>query len=189
MEKSHLVIVAIASIALLAVTGCATKVPVQKETVVLQEQAEPVEESAPVEPQPEDPCTTIQAAVARAEQLSRVSFYEGAESEDTIHFEFDSDALSAEAKATLDGFVAQLKEGNSSFLELQGHTDDFGSESYNFELGLARARAAMGYLYGQHGIPLQRMNSFSCGKSRPVADNASRTGRAVNRRVTFVVIE
>jgi outer membrane protein OmpA-like peptidoglycan-associated protein len=184
MEKSLRAIVAIAVIALLGATGCATKGPVQEETVVLQEQV------APIEQEPEDPCTTLLDALARAEKLSNDNFYGATVVGETIQFEFDSDALSAEAKATLDDFVASLKGADTNFfIELQGHTDDFGTDEYNFQLGLARARAAMGYLYSQYGISLQSMNGFSCGESKPVAENTMSTGRAINRRVTFVVIE
>ena len=194
MDKSLMAVVAIVGIAFLGATGCATKASVQQETVVIQEQIEPepIEFSSfeEVDVEPLDPCSTLENAMARAAQLTNDSYFGATEYDGDIQFEFDKYALSAEAKATIDAVVAPLVEANKDiFIELQGHTDDFGSDEYNFQLGLARARAAMGYLYSQYGISFQSMNCFSCGESKPIADNDGPEGRAENRRVTIVVIE
>ena len=194
MKKALMAFVACIAIALLGVTGCATKASVKQDTVAVQEQTEPeVQEIAILENEVvahHDPCTTIDDALERAEKLGKEGLHAATEAEETILFEFDSDGLSAAAKAALDDFVDVLMETDKNFfVEFQGHTDDFGSDEYNFQLGLARARAAMGYLYGQYGIPLERMNGFSCGESKPVADNSTDSGRAKNRRVTLVVVE
>ncbi len=194
MNKSLMAVIAIVSIAFLGAAGCATKASVQQETVAVQEQIEPepVELSTieEVDVEPQDPCSTLENAMARAEQLTNDTYLGATEYDGNIQFEFDKYALSAEAKATIDAVVAPLVQANKDiFIELQGHTDDFGSDEYNFQLGLARARAAMGYLYSQHGISLQSMNCFSCGESRPIAQNDGPKGRAENRRVTIVVIE
>jgi outer membrane protein OmpA-like peptidoglycan-associated protein len=72
-------------------------------------------------------------------------------------------------------------------LEIQGHTDSRGSESYNQILGQRRAEAVRDYLYKNHDIPLHLMNVISLGSSDPVASNDNRDGRAQNRRVVLVV--
>ncbi|UCE82134.1 MAG: OmpA family protein [Deltaproteobacteria bacterium] len=188
MKKNLMAIITVAGLVMFIVTGCATKASVQKEPVAVQEETVPVE----IEPEvaQREPCTTPQMALERAEQLTRASFYDATEFDGAVRFAFDSYALSPEAKSALDYFANSLMETNKDvFVELQGHTDDFGEDDYNFDLGLARARAAMGYLYTKHGIPLQRMNGFSCGESKPVADNTIEEGRSKNRRVTLVVIE
>jgi outer membrane protein OmpA-like peptidoglycan-associated protein len=56
-------------------------------------------------------------------------------------------------------------------------------------LGGSRAKAVYSYLHTQHGIPLHRMDVFSYGESKPIADNDNPANRALNRRVTLVVIE
>lgn len=187
MKKTVAAIIAATGIALLGITGCATKGAVQPQI----EQMEFVSlEETDTEQQVGEPCTTLEGVLVRAGKLGKGSFYEATESDELVLFKFDRYDLSAESKAALDAFVVSLKGANKSlFIELQGHTDAFGAEGYNFDLGLARARAAMGYLYMQHGIPLQLMNGFSCGESKPVADNDIPTGRAQNRRVTLVVVE
>lgn len=187
MKKYLMAIITVAGLVMFMVTGCATKASVQKETVAVQEETAPVE----IEPEvaPREPCTTPQMALERAEQLTRASFDDAIEFDGVVRFAFDSYALSTAAKSALDDFANSLEETNKDvFIEIEGHTDDFGEYDYNFDLGLARARAAMGYLYTKHGIPLQRMNGFSCGESKPVADNGVSDGRALNRRVTLVVI-
>ena len=105
-------------------------------------------------------------------------------------FKFDSAELSAEAKSILDQFVQKLiSENKGVFIEIQGHTDNTGTDEVNMALGQKRAEAVMMYLYKQHRIPLHRMSVVSLGNSMPVADNSSRDGRSQNRRVEILVYE
>ena len=105
-------------------------------------------------------------------------------------FKFDSAELSPEAKSFLDQFVQNLIEENKGvFIEIQGHTDNTGTDEVNMALGQKRAEAVMMYLYKQYRIPLHRMSVVSMGSSVPVADNSSRDGRSQNRRVEILVYE
>lgn len=105
-------------------------------------------------------------------------------------FGFDSFELAPEAKGTLDKFVQTLIELDKGvYLEIQGHTDSTGPESWNLLLGKKRAEAVMEYLYKQHHIPLHRMQVISLGSSVSLADNSTREGRAKNRRVEILVYE
>ncbi|HVP90368.1 MAG TPA: OmpA family protein [Terriglobales bacterium] len=105
-------------------------------------------------------------------------------------FGFDSYELGADAKAALDRFVQQLIAMNRGlYLEIQGHTDNTGTDEVNVPLGQKRAEAVMLYLYKQYHIPLYRMQVISLGSSVPVADNGTREGRALNRRVEILVYE
>ncbi len=178
-----LVAMVVLGIAFIGLTGCASKGPVQTETfeqVAVEETAEEISE----------PCTNLEMALARAEEMTHDKYFGATQYDGAIQFAFDSYLLSAEAKKAIDAVVLPLLEADKKFfLELQGHTDGFGEEAYNFQLGLNRARAVMGYLYQKHGFALQRMNGFSCGELKPVADNDFEGGRAENRRVTVVVIE
>lgn len=97
---------------------------------------------------------------------------------DTSKFKFDSFELSAETKAALDKFVENLiAQDRGVYLEIQGHTDNTGPDSWNLSLGKQRADAVMEYLYKQHHIPLHRMQVISYGSSAPIADNATQEGR------------
>jgi outer membrane protein OmpA-like peptidoglycan-associated protein len=136
---------------------------------------------------------TIQDAIVRVQQLREMAegrfLYEKTISADEVRFEFDRSELSQTAKEALDAFALKLKEQNKNcYIEIQGHTDNIGPEKYNFQLGLARARAVMSYLHLQHGIPLNRMNTFSYGAFQPIADNKIQAERAKNRRVTLIVM-
>jgi len=64
-----------------------------------------------------------------------------------------------------------------------------GENAFNLQLGKKRADAVMDYFYKKHHIPLHRMEVISFGSSVPVADNGTRDGRALNRRVEILVYE
>lgn len=97
------------------------------------------------------------------------------------HFAFDSAELKPAMKSELDNVAAKVKAsaGNEQ-LEVIGHTDSTGPEAYNQMLSERRAQAAADYLSGQ-GV--SNMTVKGMGESAPVADNATREGRAMNRRV------
>ena len=75
------------------------------------------------------------------------------------------------------------------YLEIEGHTDNIGSEEYNKVLGEKRAEAVREYLSQKAGIPLHAMNIISYGEDKPVAENSTSSGRAQNRRVVIKVLE
>lgn len=105
-------------------------------------------------------------------------------------FGFDSFQLTPKATAVIDGFILKLIEENKGvFLEIQGHTDSTGPEEYNLALGKKRAEAVREYLYVQRHIPLHRMEVISLGSSKPIAENSTREGRSLNRRVEILVYE
>ncbi len=138
--------------------------------------------------------TTVKEAVARAEAAAKAPkgklLYQVTISDDSVSFTFDKTQLSEEAKAALDTFAGVLiAENKEIFMEIQGHTDNRGTESYNMELGFARAESVKRYLHLRHGIPLHRMSVISYGESKPVVENKKRSDRAKNRRVVLVVME
>jgi len=105
-------------------------------------------------------------------------------------FKFDSYELSDEAKVKLDEFVEVLiAQDKGVYLEIQGHTDSSGPESWNLVLGKKRAEAVMEYLHKKYRIPLHRMEVISYGSDMPIGDNSTREGRVQNRRVVILVYE
>jgi outer membrane protein OmpA-like peptidoglycan-associated protein len=138
--------------------------------------------------------TLGEEALARAEEAGKEArgqlLYEVTITDEAVHFGFDKNDLSEEAKAALDSFAEDLKAENKDvYIEIQGHTDNTGPEEYNLRLGQARAEIVNSYLHTQHNIPLHRLHSFSYGESQPIVDNSNSSDRAINRRVTLVVIE
>jgi outer membrane protein OmpA-like peptidoglycan-associated protein len=73
-------------------------------------------------------------------------------------------------------------------LEVQGHTDNRGSASYNKDLSNRRSASVRKYLAGK-GIASDRLTSAGYGFDRPIVDNSTEQNRALNRRVQFVRTE
>ena len=116
--------------------------------------------------------------------------FEQSFSEDRIKFALDKYDLNDEARAALDEFANRVKALDTQyFVEIQGHTDDTGGESYNEELGQRRADSVRRYLSRDHKLPLNRMSTISYGDTLPLESNKTRAGRAANRRVVIVVLE
>ena len=103
-----------------------------------------------------------------------------------VRFEFDRDRILTGMHPELDRKVLLLRKYPEAKMILEGHTDDAGSDSYNYQLGLDRANAAKLYLVA-HGIAADRLTVTSKGKSKPVVPNSNETTRTYNRRVEFIL--
>lgn len=99
-----------------------------------------------------------------------------------VLFEFNKATIRTESEAVLLRAVDALKASGSRTFQVQGHTDDVGTDSYNQTLSEARARSVMQWLVS-HGVEAQRLTAKGYGKQQPVASNESDEGRAKNRRV------
>ena len=123
------------------------------------------------------------------ENASKRMVYEVVLSEDKGNFKFGQAVMPDEAKAEIDELVNRLKgEPNGAFIEIEGHTDNVGTEQFNEQLGLDRAENVKRYLYEQHQVPLHKINVISYGEDKPIAPNNTRDGRAQNRRVVIKVL-
>ena len=200
--RSKLYMVALALVMTFALTGCATKKYVQRETGTVNTRVDEVQgqvEEAQTrldthDTQIGEASRTAQEALKRAQDAGKLAegkfLYETVLTDEKVKFGFDTSDLSPEAEAALDEFANQLKGDNRNvYVEIQGHTDSVGSETYNEELGLLRAEAVRRYLSQQHKFPLHRINIISYGEGAPVSDNSSRDGRSQNRRVALVVLQ
>ncbi len=129
------------------------------------------------------------ARAAAVETATKKLIYEVVLNEDEGNFKFGKTTLPDEAKAKIDEMVAGLKaDPKNVFIEIEGHTDNVGSKTYNETLGLERAEAVKRYLYEAHQVPLHKINVISYGEDKPVAPNNKRDGRAQNRRVVIKVL-
>jgi peptidoglycan-associated lipoprotein len=200
--RSKLFPVAFALIMAFALTGCATKKYVQKETGAVGTRVDEVQgqvEEAQTrldthDQQIGETSRTAQEALKRAQDAGKLAegkfLYETVLTDEKVKFGFDMSELSPEAQAALDQFAEQLKgENKNVYVEIQGHTDSVGSDNYNEELGLLRAEAVRRYLSQAHKFPLHRINIISYGENAPVSDNSNREGRSQNRRVALVVLQ
>jgi outer membrane protein OmpA-like peptidoglycan-associated protein len=104
-----------------------------------------------------------------------------------ITFAFDSSNLQPQFYPVLDNVASTLNEYNQTVIEVAGHTDSVGSDSYNQQLSVQRANSVAAYLSSK-GIMQQRMITVGAGESRPGASNDSEAGRAQNRRVEITIV-
>lgn len=105
-----------------------------------------------------------------------------------VHFDSDSAQLRADSAPTLNDVAAALKAQPALKLRVEGHTDSTNTDAYNLDLSKRRAQAVVAWLVGK-GIDAQRLTAEGFGKAKPVADNATAQGRALNRRVEVVAIQ
>jgi outer membrane protein OmpA-like peptidoglycan-associated protein len=103
-----------------------------------------------------------------------------------LNFEFGKSALTEDARQKLEGAIVKpTLNANLIAVALEGHADWIGGESYNDQLGMARAESVKRYMTEHLGIPAERISVVSYGENNPVASNSTREGRAQNRRVVI----
>jgi len=100
----------------------------------------------------------------------------------TILFDTGKSSFKQETYPVLQAITAILKEYPKANFTIEGHTDSVGSKTLNQKLSDARANAVMAYLI-QNGIDGLRLNAYGFGEDYPISSNATRAGRAENRRV------
>jgi len=105
-----------------------------------------------------------------------------------IRFDFNKAVIKPEFVPVLDEAVSVLQKHPGKKVTIEGNTDSIGSEAYNMKLGMRRAESVKKYLV-EKGIAADTLTTESFGKDKPVADNKTKEGRAMNRRVEFKVAE
>ncbi|TBU97630.1 OmpA family protein [Phytopseudomonas dryadis] len=128
---------------------------------VVEAAPEPIPEPAP--------------AVEEAPQVVRVEL--------DVKFDFDKAAVKEESYGDIKNLADFMNQYPQTSTTVEGHTDSVGTDAYNQKLSERRANAVREVLVNQYGVDSQRVNAAGYGESRPVADNATEEGRAINRRV------
>jgi OOP family OmpA-OmpF porin len=103
-----------------------------------------------------------------------------------INFDFDRAEVRGNVTQRLDRVIQLLREMPEVNVRIVGYTDDVGSTEYNRALSLRRAASVREYIVAR-GIDDARLSVDGHGKSQPLVSNSTPEGRAVNRRVEFVV--
>jgi len=126
----------------------------------------------------------VKASLLPAEQLKKeldtrghVALY--------INFDFNKADIKPDSKPIINEVVKLLKTNPNLSLKVEGHTDNVGTPDYNRSLSDARAKSVVTALKAE-GIDGSRLDAVGYGEDKPIADNASDTGRAQNRRVELV---
>jgi len=105
-----------------------------------------------------------------------------------LHFSSGQATIQSSSFEMLNELTDYLIRKKTMKIRVEGHTDDAGSETSNQELSTKRAKAVRQYLI-KKGVPAARVSALGFGETRPVADNATPQGRALNRRTEIHVIE
>lgn len=104
-----------------------------------------------------------------------------------IHFDTDSAKLRPDSTPALHAVLALINEHPGSRWIISGHTDNQGNSAHNETLSQNRAASVIVWLKS-HGADPSRLGPQGFGASRPVADNATANGRALNRRVEIAPV-
>ena len=104
-----------------------------------------------------------------------------------IFFEVDKFDLKEKSITEIEKIVQFLVENPSIQVEISGHTDNTGNDSYNQQLSEKRAKSVYSYLLSK-GILQQRLTSKGYGASHPITSNDTEQGRQQNRRIEFTVL-
>lgn len=173
------------TVVLMLLAGCSSKEPAIDETQ--SSKAGPAESAADADTVVVDDnggVVAMDAGVESGEMTMSVLEKEM----QTIYFDFDNYAISAEAANKLQVNVA-LAEGKASEynIKIEGNCDEWGSDEYNFALGLKRAKAAKDAMVAD-GIAENRITMVSYGESNPVCVDKTNTCWAQNRRADFKLL-
>jgi OOP family OmpA-OmpF porin len=126
------------------------------------------------------------AAAPEARVLDRLTLH--------VNFDFDKSNLTKADEADLKKAIDFVSKYRGAKVELEGYTDDKGTEQYNQKLSERRAEAVRQYLIKEGAVDKARISARGYGKSRPVAPNKTKDGkdnpegRAENRRVEILII-
>lgn len=104
-----------------------------------------------------------------------------------INFKSSKATILPESLPRLNQAASVMKEFPSFRVEISGHTDSSGDRDKNWDLSRRRADAVRDYLIGR-GVAADRLQTRGAGQEEPIADNASKKGRAKNRRIEFKVL-
>jgi len=105
-----------------------------------------------------------------------------------LFFKWNSAVIEPESELALDTLLQLLTDKPDMRIRIIGHTDNTGSDNYNYKLSAARAQSVVNWLTAKD-VAADRLESEGRGETEPVDTNDTEQGRANNRRVEFVVIE
>ena len=102
----------------------------------------------------------------------------------TIYFDFDSSALRPDAIRDLNYNADLMKQAPNAIIQIEGHTDERGTQEYNLALGERRAQSVREYLI-RMGVSGNRLITISYGEEAPAVLGSNEAAWAQNRRAEF----
>ena len=105
-----------------------------------------------------------------------------------INFDLEKYNIDSQDVQRLSTVLKVLLANSDANISIEGHADNTGEESYNTPLSKNRAKSIKDYLVNL-GIDENRLSTKAFGEAKPKASNATKEGRAINRRVEFKVVK
>ncbi len=105
-----------------------------------------------------------------------------------VHFPYDSSEIAPEWQVVLDGHAGWLLAHPDVMVQVEGHTDERGTEEYNVSLGQRRADSVREYL-ASSGVDPKRLTTISYGELRPIDYDQTEESHNLNRRAMFLVYQ
>lgn len=104
-----------------------------------------------------------------------------------VYFKFDSYTLTPRAKEKLLQMAQSMKNNRNLSIQIEGHTDERGTEEYNFNLGKMRAQAVKEFLVAE-GVNSQMLSTISYGEENPAIKSSTSKAWKQNRRVELKIL-
>jgi len=175
--------------------GCASSSYVKKRTQQIEDmtkanqaQIDQLEQKLTVtDAKADDALNTARQALKKAEEAAGYTGYVEfkAIGERDVNYDFNEYQLTKFGKDILDEIGAAMQQHPELILEIEGYTDNVGSDDYNFVLGKKRAESVQRYLSEKFGIAIHRMFYISFGESKSKESGDTETGQAAQRRAVL----
>lgn len=179
------IILSSAAVAFLLLSGCSSNKPVVDQTTQENAKSQQVEDVSAVQTTDNNGVNENGATTADSNEMSMANIEKSMTS---IYFDFDKYNVRADMKSTMDTDSQIAKAGANAYsIKLEGNCDEWGSDEYNFALGLKRAQAVKAELVNS-GVDAKRISMVSYGKSSPVCTDHTKDCWQKNRRVDFKLL-
>ena len=180
MKKS---LILLSAAAIIALTGCTSAEKPMKEMVITETENQFVMEDIDVSKKTLEELIVFneEGVTIRKEGNNLVLSMP-----ELVLFDFNKYEVKNKVKGSLNILAKALEENPDIRIKIDGYTDFIGSEGYNLELSVKRAKAIKNYLVDR-GVKSSNISIEGYGKQNPIANNATAAGRAKNRRVEFII--
>ena len=175
--KKNLIL--LSAVAIIALTGCTSAEKPMKEMVITETENQFVMEDIDVSKKTLEELIVFneEGVTIRKEGNNLVLSMP-----ELVLFDFNKYEVKNKVKGSLNTLAKALEENPDIRIKIDGYTDFIGSEGYNLELSVKRAKAIKNYLVDR-GVKSSNISIEGYGKQNPIANNATAAGRAKNRRV------
>ena len=180
MKKS---LILLSAVAIIALTGCTSAEKPMKEMVITETENQFVMEDIDVSKKTLEELIVFneEGVTIRKEGNNLVLSMP-----ELVLFDFNKYEVKNKVKGSLNTLAKALEENPDIRIKIDGYTDFIGSEGYNLELSVKRAKAIKNYLVDR-GVKSSNISIEGYGKQNPIANNATAAGRAKSRRVEFII--